>query len=105
VSIQAQVIALLSELRRTFSLAYIFIAHDLPVVRHFADRVMVMYQGRIVEQGPTEQIFERPQHPYTRTLLAATPVPDPDAPRRHDGGTRPMPESAVGMHAAEDSSA
>jgi peptide/nickel transport system ATP-binding protein len=81
VSIQAQVIALLSELRRTFGLAYIFIAHDLPVVRHFADRVMVMYQGRIVEQGPTEQIFERPQHPYTRTLLAASPIPDPDLQR------------------------
>jgi peptide/nickel transport system ATP-binding protein len=82
VSIQAQVIALLSELRRTFGLAYIFIAHDLPVVRHFADRVMVMYQGRIVEQGPTEQIFERPQHPYTQALLAASPLPDPDAQRR-----------------------
>ena len=105
VSIQAQVIALLSELRRTFSLAYIFIAHDLPVVRHFADRVMVMYQGRIVEQGPTEQIFERPQHPYTRTLLAATPVPDPDAPRRRAGGRPTRPDGAVGMHAAEDSSA
>jgi peptide/nickel transport system ATP-binding protein len=81
VSIQAQVIALLSELRRTFRLAYIFIAHDLPVVRHFADRVMVMYQGRIVEQGPTEQIFERPQHSYTRALLAASPIPDPDLQR------------------------
>jgi ABC-type glutathione transport system ATPase component len=82
VSIQAQVIALLSELRRTFGLAYIFIAHDLPVVRHFAHRVMVMYQGRIVEQGPTEQIFERPQHPYTQALLAASPIPDPDAQRK-----------------------
>jgi peptide/nickel transport system ATP-binding protein len=81
VSIQAQVIALLAELRRTFGLAYIFIAHDLPVVRHFADRVMVMHEGRIVEQGPTEQIFERPQHPYTRALLAASPLPDPDARR------------------------
>jgi peptide/nickel transport system ATP-binding protein len=85
VSIQAQVIALLSELRRTFRLAYIFIAHDLPVVRHFADRVMVMYQGRIVEEGPTEQIFERPQHPYTQALLAASPIPDPDAQRRRSG--------------------
>ena len=75
-------IALLSQLRRSFGLAYIFIAHDLPVVRHFADRVMVMYQGRIVEQGPTEQIFERPQHPYTQALLAASPIPDPDAQRR-----------------------
>ena len=85
VSIQAQVIALLSELRRSFGLAYIFIAHDLPVVRHFADRVMVMYQGRIVEQGPTEQIFARPQHPYTRTLLAASPLPDPEARHRRPG--------------------
>ena len=81
VSIQAQVIALLAELRRTFRLAYIFIAHDLPVVRHFADRVMVMHRGKIVEQGPTEQIFARPQHPYTRTLLAASPIPDPDLQR------------------------
>jgi peptide/nickel transport system ATP-binding protein len=85
VSIQAQVIALLWELQKTFGLAYLFIAHDLPVVRHFADRVLVMHQGRIVEQGPTEQIFERPQHPYTRALLAASPVPDPDAQRRHSG--------------------
>jgi peptide/nickel transport system ATP-binding protein len=81
VSIQAQVIALLAELRRTFGLAYIFIAHDLPVVRDFADRVMVMHRGRIVEHGPTAQIFERPQHPYTQALLAASPVPDPDARR------------------------
>ena len=71
-------IELLAELRDAFGLAYIFIAHDLPVVRHFADRVMVMYQGKIVEQGPTEQVFEHPQHPYTRTLLAASPVADPD---------------------------
>jgi peptide/nickel transport system ATP-binding protein len=81
VSIQAQVIALLAELRRAFGLAYLFIAPDLPVVRHFADRVMVMHQGRIVEHGPTEDIFERPQHPYTQALLAASPIPDPDARR------------------------
>ncbi len=77
VSIQAQVIELLAELRDMLHLAYIFIAHDLPVVRHFTDRVMVMFQGKIVEQGPTEQIFERPAHPYTQQLLAASPVPDP----------------------------
>jgi peptide/nickel transport system ATP-binding protein len=84
VSIQAQVIELLAELRDMLHLAYIFIAHDLPVVRHFTDRVMVMFQGKIVEQGPTEEIFSRPQHPYTRRLLAASPIPDPDLQRgRH----------------------
>jgi peptide/nickel transport system ATP-binding protein len=84
VSIQAQVIELLADLRDALKLAYIFIAHDLPVVRHFTDRVMVMYQGKIVEQGPTEEIFARPTHPYTQRLLAASPVPDPDIQRsRH----------------------
>jgi ABC-type oligopeptide transport system ATPase subunit len=78
------VIELLAELRDMLHLAYIFIAHDLPVVRHFTDRVMVMFQGKIVEQGPTEEIFSRPQHPYTRRLLAASPIPDPDLQRgRH----------------------
>jgi peptide/nickel transport system ATP-binding protein len=62
-------------------LAYIFIAHDLPVVRHFTDRVMVTLKGKIVEQGPTEQVFERPGHAYTRRLLAASPIPDPDTQR------------------------
>jgi peptide/nickel transport system ATP-binding protein/oligopeptide transport system ATP-binding protein len=76
------VIALLGELQRTFGLAYLFIAHDLAVVRHFADRVLVMYRGQIVEQGPCAQIFERPEHPYTQALLAASPLPDPDAQRR-----------------------
>ena len=64
--IQAQVIALLSDLRRAFGLAYLFIAHDLAVVRHFADRVLVMYRGEVVEQGPTAQIFERPSTPTPR---------------------------------------
>ncbi len=91
VSIQAQVIALLADLQRSFGLAYLFIAHDLAVVRHFADRVLVMYQGRIVEQGRTARIFERPEHPYTQALLAASPLPDPDA-RRPPGGT-PWPPS------------
>jgi peptide/nickel transport system ATP-binding protein len=91
VSIQAQVIELLAQLRDMLRLAYIFIAHDLPVVRHFTDRVMVMFEGKIVEQGPTEEIFSRPQHPYTRRLLAASPVPDPDVQRR-----RPAALSAGG---------
>jgi peptide/nickel transport system ATP-binding protein len=84
VSIQAQVILLLEELKRDFGLSYLFIAHDLPVVRDFAERVLVMYRGQIVEQGLTAEIFERPRHPYTKALLAASPVPDPDVQRaRH----------------------
>ncbi|MGI9499327.1 MAG: ABC transporter ATP-binding protein, partial [Geminicoccaceae bacterium] len=74
VSIQAQVIDLLSDLRDALGLAYIFIAHDLPVVSDFADRVLVMSEGRIVEQGQTEKIFNAPKHPYTKALLAASPV-------------------------------
>jgi ABC-type oligopeptide transport system ATPase subunit len=77
VSVQAQVINLLKELQEEFGLTYIFIAHDLSVVRHLCDRVAVMNAGRIVELAPTEQIFGEPQHPYTRMLLSAIPVPDP----------------------------
>ena len=78
VSIQAQVIDLLADLKNRLGLAYIFIAHDLPVIRDFADRVLVMHQGKIVEQGRTQEIFDHPEHPYTQALLAASPVPDPD---------------------------
>jgi peptide/nickel transport system ATP-binding protein len=81
VSIQAQVIDLLKDLRDRLGLAYLFIAHDLPVVRDIADRVMVMKAGQVVEAGPVADIFERPQHPYTRALLAASPIADPDARR------------------------
>lgn len=77
VSIQAQVIALLDGLRKRLGLSYIFIAHDLPVVRDFADRVIVMQGGRIVEQGTVRQIFDAPRDPYTRNLLAASLDPDP----------------------------
>ncbi|MCL4127963.1 UNVERIFIED_CONTAM: hypothetical protein GTU68_045834 [Idotea baltica] len=77
VSIQAQVIDLLEGLRRDFGLSYIFIAHDLPVVRDFADRVVVMQGGRIVEEGQVSQIFEAPRNDYTRALLAASLDPDP----------------------------
>jgi peptide/nickel transport system ATP-binding protein len=79
VSVQAQVIKLLDSLRTKLGVAYIFIAHDLPVVRDFADRVVVMKDGAIVESGDVEQIFERPAHPYTQALLAASLEPDPDA--------------------------
>ena len=77
VSIQAQVLNLLAELQERHNLAYLFISHDLSVVRHIADDVMVMYLGRAVEQGPRDNIFRNPQHPYTKALLSATPQPDP----------------------------
>jgi peptide/nickel transport system ATP-binding protein len=77
-SIQAQVIALLDGLRREFGLSYLFIAHDLPVVRDFADRVIVMKSGEIVEEGPVRQIFDAPAQPYTRALLTASLDPDPE---------------------------
>jgi oligopeptide/dipeptide ABC transporter ATP-binding protein len=80
-SLRIHVIALLRRLQREMNVAYLFISHDLSTVRHLCDRVLVMYLGRIVEMGPTEEVFSRPRHVYTRALLSAIPIPDPTVKR------------------------
>ena len=95
VSIQAQIIRLLEDLRDELNLTYLFIGHDLSVVRHLCDDVAVMYLGRIVEVAPSDELFSNPGHPYTRALLEAVPTPDPDLEkgRKHEvlGGEVPSP--------------
>ena len=107
VSVQAQVVNLLMDLQEQLKLTYLFIAHDLRLVEHICSRVAVMYLGRIVEMAETAKLFAAPQHPYTRALLSAIPVPDPDAPRQRillDPGsfdrTAPLREIAAGHLAA-----
>ena len=76
-SMQAQILNLMKQLQKDFDLTYLFIAHDLSVIRHFSDRVLVMYAGKLVENAPTAELFRQPKHPYTEALLSAAPRPDP----------------------------
>ena len=91
VSVQAQIINLLEDLQKEFGLTYLFVAHDLSVVRHICDRILVMHRGRVVESGPVEEVFTHPREDYTRLLLSAIPSPDPDVP------LAPLDREALGL--------
>ena len=93
-SIQAQVINLLNELQRDLGVSYLFITHDLAIIRHIAHRVVVLYGGHIMETGSTAQVCDRPRHPYSQALLAAAPVPDPEEQARRSNGHRPRTAAA-----------
>jgi oligopeptide transport system ATP-binding protein len=91
VSIQAQIINLLDDLQDEFGMAYLFVAHDIGVVRHISDRIAVMNEGRIVEQGSADQVCENPRDPYTKKLLASVPIPDPRESRERHEATGSVP--------------
>jgi peptide/nickel transport system ATP-binding protein len=91
VSVQAQIINLLEDLQQELGLTYLFVAHDLSVVQHICDRVLVMHRGRVVEQGTVEEVFDHPKEDYTRLLLSAIPSPDPDVP------LRPLDRRSLGL--------
>jgi peptide/nickel transport system ATP-binding protein len=88
VSIRAQIVNLLDDLQDELGLAYVFVAHDIGVVRHVSDRIAVMHDGKVVEQGEADRVCERPSHPYTKTLLAAVPIPDPRESRERRSAAR-----------------
>ncbi len=101
VSVQAQIVNLLRTLSTTKQLALLFVAHDLHVVRHLCERVLVMHQGKIVEEGPTADVFAAPQHPYTQALLAAVPIPDPTRRRRPVASVSPSQPSLDSMRRSD----
>ena len=88
-SVQAQVLNLLRTLQQDFDLSYLFISHDLAVVRHLSHRIIVLYHGRVMETGDAGSVYNNPTHPYTQALLAAAPVPDPEEQRPASGSTAP----------------
>jgi oligopeptide transport system ATP-binding protein len=96
VSIQAQVVNLLEDLQASFGLTYLFISHDLSMIRHIADRVAIMYLGKIMELGPSARVYDAPLHPYTKALLSAVPIPDPalESERRRTILTGDVPNAA-----------
>ncbi|MDA1183250.1 MAG: ATP-binding cassette domain-containing protein [Acidobacteria bacterium] len=102
VSVQAQVVNLMQDIQQEFGLSYIFISHDLSVVRHVSDRIFVMYLGNIVEAGPADEIYRRPAHPYSQMLLAAVPRPGPDARRTRRVRLREEPEPSGVAHPVVD---
>jgi peptide/nickel transport system ATP-binding protein len=105
VTVQARVIALLRDLQRERGLSYVFIAHDLAVVRQLSDRVAVMSAGKVVEEGTRDDVFERPQHPYTRSLLDAVPRIDPEWDRRRAAARAAAGLDVAGLDAAGGSAA